>query len=127
MPDDWERFVGLSPADPADGIEDSDRDGTSNLDEFRAGSQPRARFQFRTRAANVDPETSRISVRHRNETGALVWLRLVDASGLWSAYSITVPSRSTLVVPLTDVPDRPQGPFMLHLQSDVLIFPGLSQ
>ena len=127
MQDDWERFVGLSPANPADGREDSDHDGVSNLGEFRAGSQPRARFQFRTRAANVDPETSRILIRNLGEITALVWLRLVDPGGLWSGYPITVPFRSTLVVPVTDIPDRPRDTFMLQLESDVLISPGLSQ
>jgi hypothetical protein len=127
MQDDWERFVGLSPANPGDGAEDSNHDGVLNLDEFYRGSQPRARFQFRTRGANVDPETSRILLRNRGETAGAVWLRLVDAAGLSSAYPITVAPHSTLVVPITEIPDRPRGPFLLHVTSDVLISPGLSQ
>ena len=42
MPDWWELKHGLDPADPSDASGDADSDGLCNLDEFRAGSDPRA-------------------------------------------------------------------------------------
>lgn len=41
LPDDWELANGLDPGNPRDALADDDRDGRSNLDEFRAGTGPR--------------------------------------------------------------------------------------
>jgi hypothetical protein len=40
MADDWERAVGLDPANPADALLDPDGDGYSNRAEFDAGTAP---------------------------------------------------------------------------------------
>ncbi|MCI0745232.1 MAG: right-handed parallel beta-helix repeat-containing protein [Verrucomicrobia subdivision 3 bacterium] len=40
MPDDWEMLYGFSISDPNDADEDEDSDGASNLDEYRAGTNP---------------------------------------------------------------------------------------
>jgi len=40
MPDDWETRYGLNPNDPSDAAKDADGDGITNLDEFKAGSDP---------------------------------------------------------------------------------------
>ncbi len=40
MPDDWETEHGLDPGDPADADQDLDGDGFTNLEEFRAGTDP---------------------------------------------------------------------------------------
>lgn len=126
MQDDWERFVGLSPSDPGDGAEDADHDGISNLDEYRAGLQPRARFQFRTRG-EIDPERARLVLQNRNAEPALIWLRLVERKGLWAAHAVAIPPLSTRELAFTDVPNRLREPFVLQLHSDVLVYPRLSQ
>lgn len=41
LPDDWELANGLDPRDPKDAARDDDGDGRGNLDEFRAGTDPR--------------------------------------------------------------------------------------
>jgi len=41
MPDDWEAANGLNPGLASDAHRDGDGDGRSNLDEFRAGTDPR--------------------------------------------------------------------------------------
>jgi len=40
MPDDWELAHGLNPNDASDALLDSDCDGLTNLEEYRAGSDP---------------------------------------------------------------------------------------
>ena len=40
MSDGWESDFGLDPTDPADGSQDSDGDGRSNLDEWLTGTDP---------------------------------------------------------------------------------------
>jgi hypothetical protein len=40
MPDSWEQTYGLNPNNPADAAQDADGDGVTNLDEFRAGTDP---------------------------------------------------------------------------------------
>src|SRR5690606_18558172 len=41
MPDDWELLYELDPNSSADADEDPDNDGMSNLNEYRAGTNPR--------------------------------------------------------------------------------------
>ena len=41
MPDLWEQSYALDPFDPSDAFVDSDGDGTSNLDEYLEGTNPR--------------------------------------------------------------------------------------
>ena len=40
MPDDWETQYGFNPNDPSDAAQDADHDGVSNLDEYKAGTNP---------------------------------------------------------------------------------------
>jgi hypothetical protein len=41
LPDDWETVYGFQPSDSADALRDDDLDGTSNLAEYRSGTNPR--------------------------------------------------------------------------------------
>ncbi len=41
IPDDWERYYGLDPNDLNDAHDDPDGDGVSNLEEYRANTEPR--------------------------------------------------------------------------------------
>ena len=40
MPDDWEKQYGFNANDASDAAKDADNDGVSNLDEFKAGTDP---------------------------------------------------------------------------------------
>ena len=41
LPDDWELSHDFDPGNPADALQDLDGDGMSNLDEYRAGADPK--------------------------------------------------------------------------------------
>jgi hypothetical protein len=43
MPDTWEKHYGFGPYDPSDAVQDADHDGVTNLEEYRAGSNPLAK------------------------------------------------------------------------------------
>lgn len=91
------------------------------------GDAMQGNFRFRTRGADVDPELSRIRLRSASQNSALVWLQLVDAAGRSASYQVRVPPRATVVVPVTDLADRPREHFILHVESDEPVFPGLVQ
>ena len=40
IPDSWEDRYGLNPEDPSDGSQDADGDGVTNLEEYKAGTNP---------------------------------------------------------------------------------------
>jgi hypothetical protein len=62
LPSDWESANGLNPADPSDSLSDLDSDGTSNLSEFAAGTDPRnASSTFRITSVSISANT--ITVR----------------------------------------------------------------
>ena len=62
LPSDWESANGLNPADPSDSLSDLDSDGTSNLSEFAAGTDPRnAASTFRITSVSTSANT--ITVR----------------------------------------------------------------
>jgi hypothetical protein len=40
MPDSWEKKYGFNPYDPSDATQDADNDSVTNLEEYKAGSNP---------------------------------------------------------------------------------------
>lgn len=42
MPDEWENAHGFNPVNPADGSEDADSDGYTNIEEYLNGTDPHA-------------------------------------------------------------------------------------
>ncbi len=66
MSDTWESFYGLNPLDSADANIDSDGDGYSNLQEYKAGSDP-------TNAQST-PE----NVQQLNPSQIIIWMQLLE-------------------------------------------------
>lgn len=61
MPDAWERYFGLNPADPNDATQDVDGDGYTNLEEFRYLGHPQN--------ADIMPFIYKIDVKLQHEPG----------------------------------------------------------
>ncbi|MDB6114087.1 MAG: pectate lyase [Lacunisphaera sp.] len=55
MPDAWEKDHGLNPNDAADGAQDPDKDGYTNLEEYLNGTNPRQFVDYRDAKNNVSP------------------------------------------------------------------------
>ena len=68
MGDGWEVRYRLEPTNPADAAADPDQDGLSNLEEFRAGRNPRAHDPPIPVLAEL-ASLGRLSLRFRAEAG----------------------------------------------------------
>ena len=93
LPDSWERANGFNPSDPGDPNLDADSDGYTNLEEYRAGTNPR------------DPSSIlRLSIRDLGRTLGLGFLAI-------SNLSYTVQSASDLKMnswqTFTNIPSAP--------------------
>jgi hypothetical protein len=91
MPDEWEVFHNFDPDSPADAAEDRDLDGFSNLDEYRAGTDPLDRETLPEihllEVAGSPPTASLLisaspektySVQRRDSLDSGAWLPLAD-------------------------------------------------
>lgn len=54
MPDAWERGYGLDPDDGADGSEDRDGDGYTNVEEYLNGTDPTVSLDYTKAEHNVN-------------------------------------------------------------------------
>jgi parallel beta-helix repeat protein len=101
MPDSWELTYGFNPGNPLDASQDADGDGLSNLDEYRAGTNPRlasSRLGFnsvQSVGANqveltftVQPDKS-YAVEFRNSLSSGTWTPLINVPAGGSSYEYT--------------------------------------
>jgi hypothetical protein len=94
MPDTWENTYTFNPASAADAPEDADSDGMSNVEEYRAGTNPRDSLSY-LRIESIESELAttgsmRVSfvavsnrtytVEHRDSLLPGAWNRLADVT-----------------------------------------------
>ena len=90
MPDLWEIVHGLNPNDPADALKDPDGDGSSNRNEYLAGTDPRSaesvlRFtKIKQIASNAfflqfKATSNRVySILYRTDNQSTNWIKIRD-------------------------------------------------
>jgi hypothetical protein len=88
MPDVWESAHGFNPQNPADATLDYDHDGLTNLDEYRAGTDPADPLSYLKverifATGNVNLQFVAISnrtytVEYKNGLDDPIWVRLAD-------------------------------------------------
>jgi hypothetical protein len=54
MPDDWETKYGLDADSAADGSQDTDDDGYTNVEEYLNGTNPKEKIDYTNFDNNVD-------------------------------------------------------------------------
>jgi hypothetical protein len=82
MPDYWERNHGLNPLDAEDAADDADEDGISNLEEYRAGTDPRDGASY-LRVVELGTDPAGLWLRFRAEAGRSYTVQFNDGMD-WS-------------------------------------------
>jgi hypothetical protein len=117
MPDAWELLHGLAPGDPGDASLDPDRDGATNLDEFRAGTDPQDPAS-RLRAAGLDPlpAANRFAFRFHAVPTRSYAIEASPDLGVWEALGTVTATATETSVEIEAAP----GDTRLFLRARVL-------
>jgi ABC-type molybdate transport system substrate-binding protein len=102
IPDPWELLYGLVPSDPADAPLDFDLDGMSNLDEYRAGTDPnnaKSLLKLVVTPTNsavlqfVAQTNKSYTVQYRSDLTSTAWINLtsINAQAFVSTVQVNVP------------------------------------
>jgi Tol biopolymer transport system component len=120
MLDGWEQTFGLNAADPADAALDTDGDGRTNLDEFRAATHPRA-TERRYLAEGADNAffSTRLAFFNPGAAPVTAVVRALSPGGQVSALTRLLPARSRTTLFMSDVDVA--GDFASVVESDAPI------
>ncbi len=95
LPDEYESAYGLNSSDASDAALDGDGDGVSNIDEYRAGTDPTdSANQLRVERIGSDGGVTWLEFQTRSNRTYVVERRPAMGQGAWLSW-ITVPARST--------------------------------
>ena len=104
MPDAWETTYSLSPTNAADAALDADGDGLSNLQEYRAGTNPRDSLSYlkiesieselatsgSMRVTFIAVSNRTYTIQYRDSLLPAPWNRLIDVVGATTNRSVQV-------------------------------------
>lgn len=90
IPDSWEKWSGLNAVDANDAASDADDDGASNLDEYRAGTDPQSAAS-RFRIAAVQKSAGDVRISFLTAVGRQYVAKRTDAiGGPWVDFGVPV-------------------------------------
>ncbi len=97
IPDDYERLHDLNPGDAADALQDSDRDGLSNIEEYEAGTDPRNPAS--TLRLSIDEDAEHIHIRFSAVSGNSYQIEYqdVDLATDWHLMRRTVSGSNSIL------------------------------
>jgi hypothetical protein len=93
IPDFWEQTHGLNPGLAADGALDADDDGVRNVDEYRAGTDPRDEFDYlHIHTVSRNSALTQLGFQARAGVSYEVQYRDALGTGTWEALLNVAPS-----------------------------------
>ena len=107
LPDDWEDAFALDPHDPTDASRDDDLDGSTNLAEYRAGTNPRSSESILKLEIAPQPDgTTALEFSAASTRTYLIQSRAsLDES--WASFYSLLPSITNRIQRISIAPDRP--------------------
>jgi hypothetical protein len=120
MADSWEALFSLNSNDPADAALDSDHDGTTNLQEYLAGTNPNGTFKryFAEGAANAFFST-RFAVFNPGDLATVVTLEFLGSNGESRTTNVLLAAHGWSAVELNDTTARqPDNDFSTVIEAD---------
>jgi hypothetical protein len=120
MPDVWETGYGLDPTNPVDAALDADGDGTSNLQEYLNGTNPKGTFKrYLAEGAANSFFTTRFAVFNPSDQSRLVYLEFLGANGQTRSHTVGLFPHGWGSVTLTDwTGEQPDKDFSTVIESD---------
>jgi hypothetical protein len=99
MPDSWEMDNGFDKNNPADAGQDSDGDGMTNLEEYLAGTDPRAGGSVLALSASLNAGV--VELRFTAVAGhryTILYCNALPSGGIWQTLTIVPPQSTTRTV-----------------------------
>ena len=95
MPDDWEMANGFNKNNPADAAQDADADGMTNLEEYRAGTDPRSASSVLKLSASLNATI--VELRFTAVAGhsyIITYCNALPSGGSWQTLA-SIPAQGT--------------------------------
>ena len=125
MTNQWETFFGLNPLSPTDAGLDPDGDGSTNAQEFAAGTHPRgvaSATRYFAEGASTDFFDTRIAVANPSPTtAASVLLRFVRPDGTFATQLVALPPHHSTQFLVDTLPSMANTSFATVVESDTTV------
>jgi len=123
MPDEWELRYGLDRSDFNDAVDDPDRDGIINQDEFRAGSHPfgHVRRYLAEGATSAFFNASLALLNTSPDIAATVLVRFLKTDRTTVSHSLTIPPLTRRTIDAKSIPGLATAEFSIVVEADVTV------
>ena len=102
LPDEWELAHGLNPDNPEDAADDADHDGSTNLQEYLAGTDPRDPAS--ALKLTVQRESEAVRLQFTSVAGRTYTVQCCDdlLDGIWEQLQVIEASPTNGIVQLAE-------------------------